>query len=1334
MNPLEQRDLTQELREVRHTYRSRGSGGMTVVIHAAVLLFLRWADFYESEQETNAAFDQVDYTPSLPNHLRWAALEKLSKFDLEKLWRNELSSSFRAEINTPLGDLLRQFAYAIDFNPPKLAEPLFQLFCWVSSLPFETSEDRSDCGKALESLISQTASGKGSGVFITPQPIVALMVALANPQPGERVYDPCFGTGGLLVASARELMKNAHLRPPQDWLDLRDNSIFGIEINFEAYVVGVTRLILEGIDRPCLELGDTLERPLPQIFTEPTGEEIAPNRKNALTRPARSQARKGSLETLRSNEGFDCILAVPPWGGKQTSSQYAYHFPSPVGSTEGLFLEHVMYSLRPGGRAVIALPDGVLFRQGRESKLRERLLTDFCVEGVIALPAGALAPYTGLRVNLLLLHRKPPAPSLRFFQVEDFPVSRQELANFTQTELELLAGKIVNTFRSNETTNNLWNTSIESLAKRNWELVVKRSGDAVLLQRLEELQATDPNLEVRPLRDIAEVFFSIARHQYRDYITKDSRDPEVTANILRVSDIREFGIREPELFLTRLGEAKLEKRLNPKYWLCPGDVVLSTSGTIGKLAFFTDAVGFRKTLAADGLAVIRPKTTQTITPEFLFILLRSPIYQEWLRGQAYGASIQHLSVQRLRDLRVPVPAIAIQHRLWKETDGKITDALATLLQGVTGVDDDPILKWLEGSKAVSALASNRKESEDRLRWLNQFNNELLNFRNQWAHSQLRGLSPEITPWLVRMADAAVTLRNIQEIPSGTGRVAVFGGAQIIVQEALATLSNASMLADQTRKVSSDISKLISQEVKYLLENTQVDIHSDPASVVVGTPNEVVLIIKNSASVLLRNIQVGTTPNIGMGKTSYLMEDAEFAVPLIVEPQQTSGTYDFLVTWTAQRLDGISVYGETSLSLAIRSLRESSVTNLGASPYIVGKPIEREEMFYGRDDVIEQIKNHLNDETQSNVILLEGNRRTGKTSILKQLQKRNNLPSWLTVECSLQGADSMATHHVFRLFARRIWEACTRAGISTWLPSQPAPAPGKPLKLELVKALNTTFSEAYPFESFELYLQSVLEAIQPCKLLLMLDEFDKLQEGIDQGITNPQVPENIRYLLHTYSDMSAIITGSRRLKRLREEYWSALFGFGYQIGISALPLDDARKLVTEPVKGRLLFLPEARDRLVNLCACQPFLIQSLCTRVFEQSKRQTERTVTPALVESAVTRMVEDNEHFRTLWSYAGTERRRMILAICQRFVDGYDPINLDFLETKFEEFGIRVPKKRGLGEDLDFLRELELIDFDSTQGHGAYGLSIPLMKKWIKCHIDIEDQKREAIREAEEVL
>jgi type I restriction enzyme M protein len=91
------------------------------------------------------------------------------------------------------------------------------------------------------------------------------------------------------------------------------------------------------------------------------------------------------------------------------------------------------------------------------------------------------------------------------------------------------------------------------------------------------------------------------------------------------------------------------------------------------------------------------------------------------------------------------------------------------------------------------------------------------------------------------------------------------------------------------------------------------------------------------------------------------------------------------------------------------------------------------------------------------------------------------------------------------------------------------------------------------------------------LVLMLDEFDKLQEGIDNGVTSPQVPENIRFLIQTYPKFSAILTGSRRLKRLREEYWSALYGLGTSIPVTALDTESARKVVTEPVRDQLASL-------------------------------------------------------------------------------------------------------------------------------------------------------------------
>ena len=177
-------------------------------------------------------------------------------------------------------------------------------------------------------------------------------------------------------------------------------------------------------------------------------------------------------------------------------------------------------------------------------------------------------------------------------------------------------------------------------------------------------------------------------------------------------------------------------------------------------------------------------------------------------------------------------------------------------------------------------------------------------------------------------------------------------------------------------------------------------------------------------------------------------------------------------------------------------------------------------------------------------------------------------------------------------------------------------------------------------------------------------------------------------------LSAIITGSRRLKRLREEYWSALFGFGYRIGVSALPMEDARRLVTEPVEGRLDYLPQARDRIVNLCARHPFLIQSLCNRVFEHTAAGSSRTITRDIVEGAATEMVEDNEHFRTLWDYAGNTRRRLLLAFCERLAEGPDPVNLDLLHVKLREKRVPFGGASDLADDIQELREIELIDLD----------------------------------------
>jgi type I restriction enzyme M protein len=269
-------------------------------------------------------------------------------------------------------------------------------------------------------------------------------------------------------------------------------------------------------------------------------------------------------------------------------------------------------------------------------------------------------------------------------------------------------------------------------------------------------------------------------------------------------------------------------------------------------------------------------------------------------------------------------------------------------------------------------------------------------------------------------------------------------------------------------------------------------------------------------------------------------------------------------------------------------------------------------------------------------------------------------------------------------------------------------------LGIAEGCRKGISAEAPWEDFSEYFQVILELLGKLDLglVLMIDEFDKLQEGIDNGVTSPQIPENIRYLIQSHPRFVAILTGSRRMQRLRHEYWSALYGLGNRVGVTALDPESARNLVKEPVKGKLTYTDEAVDMITNLTARQPFLIQYLCNRVFELVSHLGIHSVGKKLVEEAADSFVRDNEHFASLWDYAVTDQRRFLIDICHRHSAGPDPVTFGFLQQQLANEGIEI-SDGDLDGDLKFLQELEIIDFAGVDGGGVYRLTVPLMGQWI---------------------
>ena len=923
-----------------------------------------------------------------------------------------------------------------------------------------------------------------------------------------------------------------------------------------------------------------------------------------------------------------------------------------------------------------------------------------------------------------------------------------------------------------------WDVPMRDIARRDYELVAKRSGGDVLDAEIERLVATDPSLKIERLGRVVEVF---AGRSYQGRYRTRNRDANVAmagligaGDVQRIVDARNAvgDVTNPveaaegrtqSRFLTGEGKALAkEKEILRAY-----DVVVSMTGTVGNVVVFpipattTNVAGgetstsdtdesiddiadsFMPLVATNSVAVLRAR--QAVTALYLEAVLRSPVYGSWLSGHARGTTIQRLTIRTLRRLRIPVPPVPVQEAVLKELSGGRGDAMAVLARLLSGVANDPVAVWLE-TPLVARMASGTSDGtvSDKFEALVAASEALKSLVVEAVHRSDR-ISSETgdrrtTAWLGVAQQVATALDGVASIPRGAGRFAVLEVVLSRLHEGLRVLEGADgAVADRLRSFTQTMVALAEGEVGVMQQSITLEVGLEPAEVVVGAISEVQLRLTNASPVPLRSLHVSTRPPAGIGQLPYLADGETHRVPLTVHPRDATQPLPIVVSWHARRLDGTAVNGEVEVALRVLSTREVVRSgDLGASPYIVGNPVDRHEMFFGRTDIMDRIQRQLGADTHANVILLEGNRRTGKTSILSQLEKSDVLPGWIPVYCSLQEAEGddsrggITTRNVFKLLARRTGWSLSDAGVETWPPGLPERDPKRPYKLAFLSALNQAFAGEHAFETFELYLSAAVDAASPRRVLLMLDEFDKLQEGIDAGITSPQVPENIRHLLQHQPGVSAIITGSRRLKRLREEYWSALFGLGYRIGISALSRDDARRLVTEPVEGRLAYLPQARDRLVELCACHPFLVQSLCNRVFEQAAATGASTVTVDAVQQAATEMVRDNEHFRTLWDYTGSARRGLLLALCDRLQDKPDAVNLDLFEVELRKRGVPLRRARDLADDVTELRELELLDFDESYRRGTYRLAVPLMARWLQMNVDFDDLVVRAREEAME--
>ena len=257
-------------------------------------------------------------------------------------------------------------------------------------------------GAAYEYLIGEFAdsAGKKGGEFYTPRSVVRMMVELVEPREGMSVYDPCSGSGGMLILS-KDYVEEHGGNP-------RNLHLAGQEYNGGVWSISKMNLLLHGIPDADMQNGDTLADPM-HVYS-------------------------GQLER------FDRVLSNPPFSlnytrdGMQHPERFQWGWAPDGGKKADLmFVQHMVSVLR-GGRGIAAtvMPHGVLFRGGAERDIRTRLLDDDIIEAVIGL-APNLFYGTGIPACVLVLR----APGTK-------PPERSGKVLFINADAEFAAGRAQN--------------------------------------------------------------------------------------------------------------------------------------------------------------------------------------------------------------------------------------------------------------------------------------------------------------------------------------------------------------------------------------------------------------------------------------------------------------------------------------------------------------------------------------------------------------------------------------------------------------------------------------------------------------------------------------------------------------------------------------------------------------------------------------------------------------------------------------------------------------------------------------------------------------------------
>lgn len=351
-------------------------------------------------------------------------------------------------------------------------------------------------------------------------------------------------------------------------------------------------------------------------------------------------------------------------------------------------------------------------------------------------------------------------------------------------------------------------------------------------------------------------------------------------------------------------------------------------------------------------------------------------------------------------------------------------------------------------------------------------------------------------------------------------------------------------------------------------------------------------------------------------------------------------------------------------------------------------------FVGRGDTLAKIETRWAAGDRLPPLILYGHRRMGKSSILRNLA-RSAPAGTLLVYLNMQDAGWVDhTGELLRDFA----DAIHRATGAARLDAGPIPI------------AEDFGSLGAGRQGLNALLDRLDRQMAGRRLILAVDEFEVIQEGIEKGRIDPDLLHYLRAKTSQYGWLALIFAGLHTLDEMGHDYRSAFYGAAEHIRVGYLAHDDAIRLITQPHPDFALeYEPELREELYRLTYGQPYLLQRICWELVnhwnERFLKEGETTPRILMMDELAPVLTPDfyaaaGYYFDGVWDNVTEAERQMMRAMAGRDAGGWTAAELAAATGQSEET---------VSVSLDLLRRHDVI----LDEMGGVRFAAELLRRWV---------------------